>query len=147
MIEQDLQEPQISAEEREHFWQTVDNLRTDLSRGQRKLDAAEDRRTDMFLCADAIDQTIEKVCAFRAGAADGEEAHTSTAHKIFGSDEAQQMTLHALEAARKHIRHAFEEYQRDTIRDRLRTAIALSEYSLVVMGRFLAHQRDATQQS
>jgi hypothetical protein len=142
------QESLANREEQGRYWRTLEQIRTDLSRSQRRLDIAEDRRTDMFVAADGIMAAIDKIRAFRASPTEDEKAEESTARKIFGSDRAQQSTLQALSDAQEHIRRAIhEEYQREAIRERLRTAIALCEYNVVVMGRFLEVQSDRLEQS
>jgi hypothetical protein len=134
-------------EEQGRYWRNLEQIRTDLSRAQRRLDVAEDRRLDMFVAADGIVAAIDKIHAFRASPAEDEEVDESTARKIFGSDRAQQATLQALRDAQEHVRRAIhEEYQREAIRERLRTAIALCEYNIVVMGRFLEVQSDRLEQ-
>ena len=148
MAQKQEQESLATREEQGQYWRTLEQIRTDLSRAQRRLDIAEDRRTDMFVAADGIVAAVEKIRAFRASPTENEEADDSTAHKIFGLDRAQRSTLQALGDAEEHIRRAIhEEYQREVIRERLRTAIALCEYNIVVMGRFLEVQSDRLEQS
>ena len=147
MAQQQERESFANREEQGRYWRNLEQIRTDLSRAQRRLDIAEDRRTDMFVAADGIIAAIDKIRAFRASPAEDEDAHDSIAHKIFGSDRAQQSTRQALSDAQEHIRRAIhEEYQREVIRERLRTAIALCEYNIVVMGRFLEVQSDRLEQ-
>jgi hypothetical protein len=120
------------------FRRALDDLEEKRRKAQRKMDDAADARGEMFLASDLILDFIGEARAFLAGDAEGSADEPSPGQKIFGWNPALEETLKALDTAERHTRVArYEEYEREAIRARLLTALALGQYSLSVAARRL----------